>query len=146
LRFWDTSAIVPLIVTRPASEAVGRLLQEDGALAVWWGTWAEGAVTISRLGREGELDGEGGEETRDALDLLAEDWREVEPTDEVRLLAALLSQWHPLKAADAFQLAAAFVWRETDAYGDDFVCLDDQLRRAASYEGFDVLPEEVAAA
>lgn len=145
MRFWDTSAIVPLIVTQPASEAVGGLLQEDGALAVWWGTWVEGAVTISRLGREGELDGEGEEETRDALDLLAEDWREVEPTDEVRLLAALLSQSHPLKAAEAFQLSAAFVWRETDANGDDFVCLDDQLRRAASDEGFDILPREDAA-
>jgi len=146
LRFWDTSAIVPLIVTQPASEAAGRLLREDGALAVWWGTWVESAVTLSRLGREGELDGEGGEETRYALDLLAEDWREVEPTDEMRLLAALLSQRHPLKAADAFQLAAAFVWRETDANGDDFVRLDDQLRRAASDEGFDVLPEVEAAA
>lgn len=146
MRFWTTSAIVPLISTQPASEAVGRLLQEDDALGVWWGACVEGAVTISRLGREGELDGEGGEETRDALDLLAEDWLEVEPTDEVRLLAALLSQRHPLKAADAFQLAAAFVWREPDANGDDFVCLDDQLRRAALDEGFDVLPEEEAAA
>ena len=133
----DTSATVPLIVAQPASEAVGRLLNEDGTLAVWWGTWVEGAVTIGRLGREGELDVEGGEETRDGLDLLVEDWREVEPTDEVRLLAALLSRRHPLKAADALRLAAAFVWRQTDTSGDDFVCLDDQLRRAAADEGFD---------
>jgi predicted nucleic acid-binding protein len=106
----------------------------------------EGAVTISRLGRGGELDEEAAEETRDALDLLAEDWREVEPTGEVRLLAALLSQWYPLKAADAFQLAAAFVWRESGANGDDFVCLDARLRRAATDEGFDVLPVEEDAA
>ncbi len=75
-----------------------------------------------------------------------EDWREVEPTDEVRLLAALLSRRHPLKAADALQLAAAFVWRQTDASDDDFVCLDDQLRRVASDEGFDVMPAEEDAA
>jgi predicted nucleic acid-binding protein len=138
--------MVPLIVTQPASEAVGSLLEEDGTLTVWWGAWVEGAVTICRLGREGELDVEGGEETRDALDLLVEDWREVEPTDEVRLLAALLSRRHPLKAADALRLAAAFVWRETDTSGDDFVRLDDQLRRAASDEGFDVMPAVEAAA
>jgi uncharacterized protein len=146
LRFWDTSAIVPLIVTQPASGVVGGLLREDDALAVWWGTWVEGAVTISRLGRGGELNEEAAEETRDALDLLAEDWREVEPTGEVRLLAALLTQWYPLEAADAFQLAAAFVWRESGANGDDFVCLDARLRRAATDEGFDVLPVEEDAA
>ena len=106
-------------------------------MAMWWGTGIEDVATISRLGREGELDVEGGEETRDGLDLLVEDWREVEPTDEVRLLAALLSRRHPLKAADALRLAAAFVWRQTDTSGDDFVCLDDQLRRAAADEGFD---------
>jgi uncharacterized protein len=115
-------------------------------MAMWWGTWVEEAATVSRLGREGELDVEGGEETRDGLDLLVEDWREVEPTDEVRLLAALLSRRHPLKAADALQLAAAFVWRQTDASGDDFVCLDDELRRVASDEGFDVMPTEEDAA
>ena len=133
MRFWDTSAILPLIVTQPASGVVGGLLREDDALAVWWGTWVEGAVTIGRLGRGGKLD--------------AEDWREVEPTGEVRLLAALLSQWYPLKAADAFQLAAAIVWHESGANGDDFVCLDARLRRAATDEGFDVLPvkEEDAA-
>jgi predicted nucleic acid-binding protein len=115
-------------------------------MAMWWGTWVEEAATVSRLGREGELDVEGGEETRDGLDLLVEDWREVEPTDEVRLLAALLSRRHPLKAADALQLAAAFVWRQTDASGDDFVCLDDELRRVASDEGFDVMTTEEDAA
>ena len=122
------------------------MLKGDCTLAMWWGTWVEDAATISRLGREGELDVEGGEETRDGLDLLVEDWREVEPTAEVRLLAALLSRRHSLKAADALRLAAAFVWRQTDTSGDDFVCLDDQFRRAAADEGFDVMPAVEAAA
>jgi predicted nucleic acid-binding protein len=75
------------------------------------------------------------------LDLLAEDWREVQPTDEVRSLAALLSRRQPLRAADALQLAAAFVWRERSNEHRGLVCLDDRLRRAALDEGFDVLPE-----
>jgi uncharacterized protein len=122
------------------------MLKGDCTLAMWWGTGIEDVATISRLGREGELDVEGGEETRDGLDLLVEDWREVEPTDEMRLLAALLSRRHPLKAADALRLAAPFVWRQTDASGGDFVCLDDQRRRAAADEGFDVMPAVEAGA
>jgi len=141
LRFWDTSAVVPLISEEATSDMVSDLLQEDDGVAVWWGTWVECAVAISRLSLEGRLDDEGERETRASLDLLAEDWREVQPTDEVRSLSALISQRRPLKAADALQLAAAFVWRESTDEGLGFVCLDDRLRQAASDEGFEVLPE-----
>lgn len=134
--------MVPLIAIQPDSEKLDELLREDDELAVWWGTWVECAVAISRLSREGRLTGEDEEVARAALDRLAEDWREVQPTDEARSLAALLSIAHPLKAADTLQLAAAFVWRESNADGEKFVCLDERLRRAASREGFDVLPEE----
>ena len=79
-------------------------------------------------------------EIRASLDLLAEDWREVQSTDEVRLLSVLISQRHPVKAADCLQLASAFVWRESTNEDPEFVCLDDRLRKAASDECFDVLP------
>jgi uncharacterized protein len=117
------------IVQEPASETLDKLLREDDSIAVWWGTWVECAVAISQLLREGLLNGQGEDEARATLDLLAEDWREVQPTDEVRSLTALLSRRQPLRAADALQLAAAFV------------CLDDRLRQAARDEGFDVLLE-----
>jgi predicted nucleic acid-binding protein len=144
LRFWDSSALVASIVEEPTSETLGRFLREDDSVAVWWGTWVECAVAISQLLREGKLTGEDEEEARASLDLLAEDWREVQPTDEVRLLAALLSQRHPLRAADALQLAAAFVWRESATEDEGFVCLDDRLRLAAQEEGFTILPEQSA--
>jgi predicted nucleic acid-binding protein len=111
-------------------------------MTLWWGTWAECAVAISRLRRERRLDSEGEEKTRAVLGLLAESWVEVEPSDDLRLLASLLSRDHPLNAADALQLAAALRWCEGNTAGAGFVCLDNQLRRAASDEGFDVLPEE----
>ena len=118
MRFWDSSALMTSIVEEPMSEVLGKLLREDGEIVVWWGTWVECAVAISRLLREGMLTEEDEEEAR----------------------ASLLSQQHPRKAADALQLAAAFVWRENAAEDKSFVCLDDRLREAASEEGFDVLP------
>jgi hypothetical protein len=48
---------------------------------------------------------------------------------------------HPLRAADALQLAAALVWCDEAPQGTAFVCLDDRLRDAARREGFAVLPE-----
>ncbi len=141
MRFWDSSAVVPLIFEEPMSEPLDDLLMEDVEIAVWWGTWAECAVTISRLKRDGDLDEEYEQESRAALDGLAVDWTEIEPTNDLRLLAALISKDHPLKAADALQLSAALRWCEGDTSGMQFVCLDDRLRRAAQDEGFRVLPD-----
>jgi hypothetical protein len=50
---------------------------------------------------------------------------------------------HPLRAADALQLAAALVWTGEAAAGEAFVCLDERLRDAARREGFEVLPERL---
>jgi uncharacterized protein len=119
--------MLPLIVREATSATAASLLQEDGDVAVWWGTWVECAAALSRLAREGKLDEETEAETRSRLDLLADHWREIPPIDNVRLLAALLSKDHPLKAADALQLAAALRWCEGDTGGTGFVCLDGRL-------------------
>jgi hypothetical protein len=47
---------------------------------------------------------------------------------------------HFLRAADAFQLAAALVWAEEKPQGLEIVCLDPNIREAALKEGFEVLP------
>jgi hypothetical protein len=64
----------------------------------------------------------------------------VEPTDDVRIHALRVLRLHPLRAADALQLAAAIVWCRARPYGAAFVCLDDRLRGAAAREGFTVEP------
>lgn len=141
MRFWDSSALVATIMQEQTSETLDKLLREDDSIAVWWSTWAECAVAISRLLREGLLNEQGEDEARASLDILAEDWLEVQPTEEIRSLAALLSRRQPLRAAGALQLAAAFVWRERSDEHRVFVCLDNRLRQAALGEGFGVLPE-----
>ena len=133
--------MLPLIVNEETSAAAGDLLREDGNVAVWWGTWVEYAVALSRLVREGALNEETEEEARSRLDLLLGNWSEIQPDDEVRFLAGRLSKRYPPKAADALQLTAALVWCEEETEGREFVCLDDRLRRAAQEEGFDVLPK-----
>lgn len=133
--------MLPLIFREEASERVADLLRDDGDIAVWWGTWVECAVAISRLKREKELDDETEDNARARLERLAEDWYEIEPTGDLRLLAMIVSRDHHLKAADCLQLAPVLRWCEGDPGGAGFACLDDQLRRAAREEGFDVPPE-----
>ncbi len=98
-------------------------------------------LSVNRLGREHRLREMIAEEARGMLERLASEWLEVEPTYEIRQLTALVSRPHPLKAADALQLAAALRWCEGNTAGVGFVCLDNQLRRASLAEGFDALSE-----
>ena len=141
MRFWDSSALLPLFSRETSSGVVSNVLREDGEVVVWWGTWLECSVAISRLRRENKLNETGEEEARAALDRLARNWVERRPDHDTRLLAMLVSKYHPLKAADALQMAAVLRWCEGETRGTGFVCLDDRLRQAAKDEGFDVLPQ-----
>jgi predicted nucleic acid-binding protein len=132
--------MMPLISEEATSDAIISLLREDLEIAAWWGTLVERSVAISRLVREGLFDEVDEIPVRVALSLFADYWTEVEPTDEIRLSAAILSRDHPLKAADALRLAA-IRWCEGETTAKGFVCLDNRLRRAAQAEGFEILPE-----
>ncbi len=87
--------------------ALDALLRVEDDTTVWWGTWTECAVAISRLKREGRWGEESEERTSAALDALATNWLEVGPVDDLRMLAVFISKGHPLKTADTLQLAAA---------------------------------------
>ena len=64
----------------------------------------------------------------------------VAPTLPLRERAGRLLASHPLRAADALQLAAALVWCDERPADEGFVCLDQRLRDSARREGFAVLP------
>ena len=41
MRFWDTSAIIPLIIDEPWTAAAQTLLESDPDLVLWWGASVE---------------------------------------------------------------------------------------------------------
>jgi predicted nucleic acid-binding protein len=145
VRFWDSSALLPLLVKQPASARLQDLLRSDPAVAVWWGTPVECASGLARLQRDGALARSGLRHAQSVLEGLRASAFEIEPNEEVRSRASRLLAVHPLRAGDALQLAAAVVWCQERVRGVGFVCLDDRLRGAAAREGFKVLPyaEEV---
>lgn len=145
MRFWDTSAIVPLAIRERFSDEMMRLADEDRAVIVWWSTAVEIEAALRRALRSGRI---GDSEYRFAartLESFQTDRIEVSPGDEVRRLANRLLRVHDLRAADALQLAAALVWCEARPGGEGFVSLDRRLREAAEREGFTVLPAESSA-
>jgi hypothetical protein len=70
---------------------------------------------------------------------LVADWQEISPSELVRRTARRLLRLHPLRAADALQLAAANVAGENDPSTLELVTVDGRLADAARREGFAVL-------
>ena len=136
MKFWDSSALVPLCVDEPATDPALALFREDPHVAVWWMTSVECASALARLEREGALASNASAEAFLRLDRLAEVWFEVEPQDEIREVARRLLRVHPLRAADALQLAAAYIVSERRPPTLEVVTLDDRVRQAGLKEGF----------
>jgi len=140
MRFWDSSAIILLCLKEKTSEDVKGLMKDDEDIVVWWTTYIECLSALSRRQREGVLTSGDAAKARAVLSALAAAWSEVHPTELVRLRAERLLSIHPLRAADAMQLAAALVWAQETPRGLGFVCLDQNLRESSLKEGFSIKP------
>ncbi|GAB4232078.1 MAG: hypothetical protein OHK0028_07300 [Deltaproteobacteria bacterium] len=144
MKFWDASAVIPLLLREPNSVAIRKILARDPGLVAWWGTPLECFSAFARLRRDGVLASGEERRLRALMDRLAGDWTEVLPGNGVREHAGRLLLRHPLRAADSLQLAAAMVWADGNPGERGFVCLDHRLREAALREGFRVVPETLA--
>jgi predicted nucleic acid-binding protein len=139
LKYWDSSALVSLLVQEAETESREQLLKGDPLVVAWWGSRIECASALSRLCREGAMEDKSlGEALRD-LAALADTWLEIAPSDDLRNRAVRLLRIHPIRAADAVQLAAALIAVAEDTTSLSFVCTDGRLRQAAEKEGFQVL-------
>jgi hypothetical protein len=131
--------MVPLLVQDARTPTLARLFEEDTATAVWWLTPVECASALARMRREQRLTEDQMRTSSSLLDAVARQWTEVPPLERVRAQAVRLVGLHPLKAADALQLAAALVLCDFEPRTLPFVTLDSQLAAAAGREGFEVL-------
>lgn len=140
MRFWDSSAVLPLLVDEPSSAGMLGLLKADPSMVVWWATPTECVSALARREREGSLSGDRMEGALERLDALAGAWREVNPTGAVRATARRMLRVHPLRTADALQLAAAAAAAEGAPGTLEVVTLDKRLAVAARREGFRIVP------
>jgi uncharacterized protein len=139
VRFWDASAIVPLLIAEASTRRLQALAARDPDILVWWGSKVECASALARLERDAALDPPAVVLAFDRLKQLAAGWHEVDPSDIVRETAARFLRVHPLRAADALQLAAAFIAAEQRPGSLEMLTLDHRLASAAQKEGFAVI-------
>jgi uncharacterized protein len=136
VKFWDASAIVPLLVAEIATARVQALAHRDPDMLAWWGSGMECASALARLERDAALDSKSAELAFQRLRLIADAWHEVEPSEIVRENAVRFLRVHSLRAADALQVAAAFVAAERRPASLQVVTLDERLADAMRKEGF----------
>jgi predicted nucleic acid-binding protein len=140
MRFWDSSAVVPLLCIEEESRSMRRLYQEDNDLLVWGLTRTEAVCALCRRARDGSLSRKQFSVAKERLRSLRSDWSEIIDYDGVRERGERLLEVHSLSAADALQLGAALVAVNERTAGFVLVTLDMRLRLAAEKEGFTVVP------
>lgn len=140
MRFWDASALVPLLVDEASTPEMLDLLAGDADMLAWWGSVVECTSAVARRERDGALSAADTDIALDRLRAVADAWQEVLPSSAVRAAAQRLLRVHALRASDSLQLAAALVAADGEPHALDFVCLDARLNEAARREGLRIVP------
>jgi len=136
VKFWDTSALAPLLWEEEDSPARSKELDGDPLLVVWWATAVEIESALFRRLSDGEIDAVNDTHARTRLARLAESWVEIQPTEAVREMAKRLIRVHGLRTADSLQLAAALIACGNQPKAHVFLSGDSVLKKAATKEGF----------
>ena len=140
MKFWDSSALLPLLVKETSSKRIKEYFEEDDGIAVWWGTEAECLSALARRAREQSLTPAQQTEAEELLKEILSYVTEVNPSLEIKRIARRLLRTHPLRAADALQLAAAMALAGENISELTMITIDDRLRASAQQEGFTTLP------
>jgi predicted nucleic acid-binding protein len=140
MMFWDSSAIIVLLVKEKSSVRMHSIINNDPMMAVWWATPVECCSAFARLRRDRVLKITDEAAAISLLKKLGNAWIEILPSEEIRDNACLIISRHQLRAADSLQLSAAVSWSGAKPHNHTFVCLDERLREAAAKEGFAVVP------
>ncbi|AFM11236.1 type II toxin-antitoxin system VapC family toxin [Turneriella parva] len=133
--FWDSSAIVPLLVNEPKTKEAQTTLKKDRNLTVWCLTYLEATSALNRRLRTEEIHFGHFRAGEERLKKLTQAWDQILFSDRLVLLSARLLRTHPLRTADSLQLAAALIAGGNDPSQVNFFSYDDRLNEAAEREG-----------
>ncbi len=138
MRFWDSSAIVPLVVPEPQSDWVRGLLRDDPVGISWVLSPVEVHSALARRRCEGALSPEDFAAARARTKSVFAALSSVVALEELAERALRVLDLPDLRSADALQLAAALLASRERPRDLSFVTLDARLAEAAEREGFPV--------
>jgi predicted nucleic acid-binding protein len=142
MKFWDSSAIVPLVVKEENTDYCLKALANDPKMLVWCLSRVEVMSALCRRVRDGLMGEDALREAKERLRVILGNVAEVSAVEKVRSRALRLLEVHPLRSADACQLAAALVCAQEDPERVTILCFDRRLESAAVKEGFVVNPRQ----
>lgn len=137
--FWDTSALIPVFFKEDSSKILSNLFVERVENVIWDLTPIEIFSALCRRQRQKEISTEEFDRAWRAWQLIESKVYQVRSYESVKDRAVRILRIHPLKAADAMQLAAALVSTKEISQGHYFFTLDRSLCEAANKEGFSVI-------
>jgi predicted nucleic acid-binding protein len=139
MRFWDASALAPLVIAEAASAIALEWLREDEEIAIWGMTRVELVSAVERRVRDGTLPASSRQPALQRIARITNDAHEVMDLAAVRIRALPLLARYALRAADAAQLGAALLIAEPEPSSLTMVVLDRRLAAAAEREGLVVV-------
>ena len=135
IAYFDTSALVPLLVDEPGTDAATVLWNEADRIAGVRLVYAEGCAAFAMAVRTGRIGHSELRESIEGLDHLYQQMDVVEVSDALVRRAGALAEVHSLRGYDAVHLAAAETLIAEDVV---FVAGDDPLCQAAESVGLAV--------
>jgi predicted nucleic acid-binding protein len=139
MRFWDTSALVPLILDEPSSTRMRAIFAHDPDIVTSIFTAVEIASAVWRRRHANQMSLAAHQAADGLFAALSMTWTELEVSQDAIDNAIGAMSRYPLRAGDALQLGTALV-AAGRADKLPFVSLDEDLKAAAHAEGFPVLP------
>ena len=142
MQFWDSSALLPLVVRQnPFSDPCRRAFRQDAPRAIAFLTRVECRSAIERLAREGTLNAASRRRSLTNIDKLVAAFDIVAFSPEVEAHALALLGRHSLRSLDALQLGCAWGLSPRGANDSlpELVCCDRRLAEAAGAEGFELV-------
>ncbi len=135
--YWDTSALLPLCILQPQTTAAQACFARY-EIVTWWATPIEIVSGLNRLERMGTITHSHYLATKPFVQKIVRDFMLVHESAGISKDACALLGLHPLRAADALQLAAALEACEHQPRGYVFITADRRLADAAKKTGFTV--------
>ena len=135
IAYFDTSALVPLIVVEPVSPRAASLRDGADRVVSVRLVYREGRAALAQARRLGRLTASQLRAAVTELDSKYEEFDLVEVADELARRAGYLAEAHALRGFDAVHLAAAERVRDPDLV---VVAGDEALLSAATAEGMSI--------
>jgi uncharacterized protein len=137
IAYFDTSALVKLVIAEDGAEQARSLWRQAGEVVVSRLAWPEAVAALAAAHRGRRLAEEGYRTATHALRLCFERCTMVGVADPLVDRAADLAAAYDLRAADAIHLATALAAIEADSV---FVTWDKRLRLAVTQAGIVAAP------